>query len=420
MIQVTLQELSAGQTLARTIYRDTGEVLLSAGFHMTTEVRQKLADLGQNRFWIQEEGLESVVSEELVSEKIVNQCASLLRKGALEFRTRLGLIATKPDAAIPTPQEILAKPEKIKAALPTIQYKQVARTIYQELRRVDQSILHMGGTRTASSFLFQHAVECSIIAGILAKRFAFSENEVEDLILGTLLMDIGMLLYPENLITQTSRFTLAEYNLLREHPNFGFEVLRTDNSIPLVCAHVALQHQERQDGGGYPRKLTGNNQPPPTHQMGVQKNTIHRFAEIAAVADEYLALIAPKPGIPAKTPIQSIKHLLRIAGSQLNNSIVNMLVSMIPVYTAGCRVVVVESPDPEQVGFIGVVEHSNAFQQDRPDIILVYNREGKRIPALPIKLSENPLIHIQEILPGKSWDTRENTELLQNAEPDQP
>jgi len=405
MIQVTLEELKAGQTLAKTIYRDTGEVLLSAGFRMTSEVRQKLADIGQNRFWVQEEGLETVVSEELVSEQIVNQCAALLRKGAIEFRARMGLAATKPDAVIPSPYDILNSPEKLKASLPVKQYKQVARTLYQEIRRVDQSVLHMGGTRTAASYLFQHATEAGIIAGILAKRYAFNDNEVEDLILGTLLMDIGMLLLPENLLQQTSRMTLAEFTLLKEHPNFGFEMLRTDNSIPLVCAHVALQHQERQDGGGYPRKLTGNNQPPPLHQTGIVKNTIHRFAEIAAVADEYLSLIAPRPGIPAKTPIQSIKHLFRVAGTKLNASIVNTLISMIPVYTAGCRIVILEDSDPTRVGCIGVVEKSNSRQQDRPDIILVYDREGKRIPATPIQLSESPSTQIREILPGKSWDT---------------
>jgi HD-GYP domain-containing protein (c-di-GMP phosphodiesterase class II) len=405
MIQVTLEELSVGHTLARTIYRDTGEVLLSAGFHMTAEVRQKLADQGQNRFWVQEEGLETVISEELVSEQIVNQCAAKLRKSAIEFRMRLGLVATKPDAVIPTPTELFKSPEKIKAVLPIKAYKEVARNLYQEIRRVDQSILHMGGTRTAASYLFQHAVEAGIVAGILAKRYAFSENEVEDLILGTLLMDVGQLLLPDSLLMQTSRLTLADFNLLKEHPNFGFEMLRLDNSIPLVCAHVALQHQERQDGGGYPRKLVGNNQPPPLHQTGIQKNAIHRFAEIASVADEYLALIAPRPGIPAKTPIQSIKHLLRIAGSQLNMSIVNTLISMIPVYSSGCRIVVLEDQDATHVGCIGVVEKSNPHQQDRPDIILVYDREGKRIPALPIKLTESPSTQIREVLPGKSWDT---------------
>jgi len=410
MIQVTLEELSVGHILARSIYRDTGEVLLSAGFRMTSEVRQKLADAGQNRFWVQEEGLETVVSEELVSEQIVNQCAAMLRKGAIEFRTRLGLISTKPDAHIPSPFDILKSPEKIKAALPIKQYKLVARTLFQEIRRVDQSILHMGGTRTAANYLHQHAVEASIIAGILAKRYAFADNEVEDLMLGTLMMDIGQLLLPENLLLQTGRMNLTEFNLLKEHPNFGFEILRTDNSIPLVCAHVALQHQERQDGGGYPRKLTGNNQPPPLRQTGIVKNTIHRFSEIASVADEYLGLIAPRPGIPAKTPIQSIKHLLRIAGTQLNTSIVNTLISMIPVYSGGCRVVILEDADPARVGCIGVVEHSNPRQQDRPDIILVYDKDGKRIPAAPIKLSECISTQIREILPGKSWDTSESDE----------
>lgn len=426
MIQVTLEELNAGQTLAKTIYRDTGEVLLSAGFRMTAEVRQKLSDQGQNRFWVHEEGLESVVSEELISEQIVNQCAAQLRKSALEFRTKIGFGRDKNEIKSPSPQSILDAPEKIRTLLPVKTYKQVARTIYQELRRVDQSILHMGGTRTATSFIYQHAVESSIVAGILAKRFHFLDNEVEDLVLGTLLMDIGQLLMPENVLSQGGRLSLAEFNLLREHPVLGFDMLRIEGSIPLVCAHVALQHEERQDGAGFPRKLFGTNQPPPVHQTGIVKNTIHRFAEIAAVADQYMGLIAPRPGTgsEAKTPIQSIKHLLRISGKHLNASIVNTLISMIPIYEAGCRIVIREDSDPARVGCFGVVERSNARQQDRPDIIVAYDREGKRIPAQPLHLVDHPAIQIREVLPGKSWETDSDdtdvVKLLQEHPPAEP
>jgi HD-GYP domain-containing protein (c-di-GMP phosphodiesterase class II) len=414
MIQVTLNELRPGHVLARTIYRDTGEVLLTAGFRITAEVCQKLAVHEQNYFWVQEEGLEDVQAEFLVSEMVINQSVTQMQKNSIAFRKDLGLITSKPDAPIPSPKEIIESPAKIKAALPTKKYKQIATTLYQEIRRADQSLLHLGGTRTISNFIYQHAVESAIVAGILAKRFNFADSEVEDLMLGALLMDMGQLLLPEHLLTQHGKMTLADFNLQKEHPVFGYEILRSDNTVPLTCAHMALQHHERQDGGGYPRRLMGNNEPPARTVM--QKNTIHRYSEIAAVADEYLNLIAPRPigGALPQMPVQSIKYLLRVAGSKLNQSIVDTLISMVPIYTAGCRIVITEDGEqPERVGMVGVVKHSNPIRQDRPDVILIYDRHGNRIPAQPIDLTLNSGITIREIPPGKIWEPATSDSPLQ-------
>ncbi len=49
---------------------------------------------------------------------------------------------------------------------------------------------------------------------------------------------------------------------------------------PAVLACV-VQHHERRDGTGYPLGLTGDK--------------IHPFAQIAAVADVYEAMTAPRP-----------------------------------------------------------------------------------------------------------------------------
>ncbi|MGE4271728.1 MAG: HD domain-containing phosphohydrolase, partial [Desulfitobacterium sp.] len=40
---------------------------------------------------------------------------------------------------------------------------------------------------------------------------------------------------------------------VKKHAEYGFEILRKNKDINLLSAHVALQHQERWDGSGYPR-----------------------------------------------------------------------------------------------------------------------------------------------------------------------
>ncbi|MCK9907459.1 HD domain-containing protein, partial [Frankia sp. Cpl3] len=63
---------------------------------------------------------------------------------------------------------------------------------------------------------------------------------------------------------------------MKKHTEYGFEILRRQDDIPLLAAHCAFQHHERSDGSGYPRNLKGEE--------------IHPYARIMAVCDVFDAL----------------------------------------------------------------------------------------------------------------------------------
>jgi HD-GYP domain-containing protein (c-di-GMP phosphodiesterase class II) len=400
MIQIAITELRAGHVLARSIYRDTGEIMLSSGYRMNAEINERLVDMGIDRIWVQEEGLEDLESEDTIQELVINQSVLLLRKTILEFRIKVGLANVNQMETPPTPEQILSKPDYIKDTLKVSAFKRVAADIFQELKRADPSALHISGTRSIGNFYQQHAVECSIVAAFLAKRYNYSPDEVEDIITAVLLMDIGYALLPEHLLNPNSKLSLSELELKKKHVDYGFELLRICN-MPLICANVAFQHHERQDGGGYPRKLYGHNKRPIKTIGPAEKGTINRYAEIAAVAHDYISLIAPPPGVAAQTPIGSIKFLLRLASSKLNSSIVETLLSMIPVYSAGQRIMVIADSTGELLGYIGVVMKSNSREQNRPSIVLVYNKAGQKIPAISLNLWERRDIEIKEAKLGE-------------------
>jgi len=400
MYQIALKELRTGHVLARSIYRDTGEVMLSNGFRMTPDVSTKLAAIGIDRIWVQEEGLEDLESEDLIPEATINQGVLLLRKTILDFRSKIGLIKNNPEEPIPTPEQILAKPEGIKEALNIAAFRKVAAEIYQELKKSDPSLLHITGTRSLGNFYEQQSVDCAIVAALLAKRYNFTPDEVEDLILAVLLMDIGYFLLPDHALSLNSKLSLQEVKLKEQHTNYGYEIIKICN-LSLICANVALQHHERQDGGGYPRKLTGTNSPPVRPTGPTVKGTMNRYAEIAAVALDYISLIFPPPGITAQTPINSIKFLVRLSGSKLNSSIVETLIAMIPVYSSGDRVMVTSDGEGKLNGYIGIVMRSNTKEQNRPAIVLIYNKEGEKIPPIEINLWERKDIDIREAKLGE-------------------
>ena len=400
MIQIALKELRAGHVLARSIYRDTGEIMLSAGFRMTLDVSSKLRAIGIDRIWVQEQGLEDLESEDLVSEVTINQCVLLLRKTVLDFRAKVGLVKTSSEEELPTPEQILGKPEEVKEALNISAFRKVAADIYQELKKADPTLLHITGSRSLGNFFQQQSIDCAIVAALLAKRYSYTPDEIEDMILAVLLMDIGYILLPDHLLNPSAKLSLEELELKKRHADYGFEILRICN-ISLICANVALQHHERQDGGGYPRKLTGKNSPPVRTTGPATKGTMNRYAEIAAVALDYISLIAPPPGTSAQTPISSIKFLVRLSGAKLNSAIVETLLSMIPVYNAGDRIMVTSDETGELTGYVGVVLRSNSKEQNRPTVALIYNSTGERVPPVQVNLWERKDMEIREAKLGE-------------------
>jgi hypothetical protein len=418
MIQIALKELRAGHILAKSIYRDTGEIMLSAGYRMTPDVNSKLAAIGIDRIWVHEGGLDELEYEDLVSEVTINQSVLQIRRTILDFRSKIGLVKVNPDEPLPSPEQILSNPEQIKEALNIGVFRKVAADIFQELKKADPSLIHITGIRSLGNFYQQQSVDCAIVAALLAKRYNWPQDEVEDIILAVLLMDIGYALLAEHLLNPTAKLSMEELELKKKHTDYGFSILRICG-VSLVCANVALQHHERQDGGGYPRKLVGNNKPPVRTTGSIVKGTINRYAEIAAVALDYISLIAPPPGIHAQTPINSIKFLVRLSGTKLNSSIVEPLLSMIPVYSAGDRIMVTSDPSDELTGFVGVVLRSNSREQNRPTVVLIYNKAGEKVPPIQLNLWERENVEIREARLGENASTEENAAAEENAPVDE-
>jgi HD-GYP domain-containing protein (c-di-GMP phosphodiesterase class II) len=218
--------------------------------------------------------------------------------------------------------------------------------------------------------------------------------------LGCLLMDLGMTVIPDKLVNKSSPLTFQESIILREHTTHGFNILRENPEIPSMSAQIAYQHHERQDGAGYPSRLRGDNQVPVKGVVRAQ-GRIHRYAEIASVADTYIALISPRRFNPApKTPDQAIRTLVTAAGPQLNRTVVDALITLIPVYPVGSRIVIVKDDKQRMTGYSGIVAQYRPEMPDKPTVMIMFNRNKEKIRPLLLDLTEEKGIKIQFVVPS--------------------
>jgi response regulator RpfG family c-di-GMP phosphodiesterase len=141
----------------------------------------------------------------------------------------------------------------------------------------------------------------------IAERLSLQGTDLEELGRGALLHDVGKIGVPDAVLLKPGKLTQEEWAEMRKHPDIGWKMIE---SIPFLAtpATIVLSHQERFDGGGYPRKLRGEE--------------IHIGARIFAVADTLDAMTSDRPYRKATSFENAMAEVQRCAGSQFDPEVV--------------------------------------------------------------------------------------------------
>ena len=122
----------------------------------------------------------------------------------------------------------------------------------------------------------------------LAKKIAIEMRlpsfQIEGLVLGAMLHDMGKIAIPAEILTRPGKLCPEEMNLIKRHAQIGYEILK-DVTFPWPIADIVHQHHERFNGSGYPQGLSGKD--------------IRIEAQIIAVADVVEAMAGSRPYRPA-------------------------------------------------------------------------------------------------------------------------
>ena len=128
----------------------------------------------------------------------------------------------------------------------------------------------------------QHRV--TNLACAMAKEMGLSREKIEGIRMAGIIHDVGKIRVPAEILSWPGRLTDVDFNVIKTHPQVGYDILKTIE-FPYSVAQIMLQHHERIDGSGYPTGLSGNE--------------ILLEAKILAVADVVEAMASHRPYRPA-------------------------------------------------------------------------------------------------------------------------
>lgn len=165
------------------------------------------------------------------------------------------------------------------------------------LREVDDEFFG-GGTHQATR-----------LARALAQQMAADDETVHEIVLATLLRDIGNVGVDREVLEATGSLTEAQRRQLEDHVNSSVRLLEHID-FPWKVLPIVRHHHERYDGSGYPDGLRGREVP-----MG---------ARVVAVVDAYVAMTSKRHHREALEPEAALAELVRGAGHQFDPEVVEM------------------------------------------------------------------------------------------------
>ncbi len=128
-----------------------------------------------------------------------------------------------------------------------------------------------------------HQRRVAQLATAIARDIGLPESQVEGLNLAAVVHDVGKINIPAEILSRPGRLAEAEFALIKQHSQSGYEVLKGID-FPWPIAQAVLQHHERLDGSGYP--------------LGLRGAEILPEARILAVADVIEAMASHRPYRP--------------------------------------------------------------------------------------------------------------------------
>lgn len=158
-----------------------------------------------------------------------------------------------------------------------------------------------------------HQARVAQLSRKIAQAMGLPKDRVNGLYMAGLIHDIGKIYVPAEILARPEPLSEIEFNLVKEHPRVGAEIVR-QVEFPWPVAQIILQHHERLNGSGYPKGLRGDE--------------ILLEAKILAVADTVEAMSSHRPYRPALGIDVALDLIQQEAGRLLDPEIVAMCVQL--------------------------------------------------------------------------------------------
>jgi HD-GYP domain-containing protein (c-di-GMP phosphodiesterase class II) len=202
----------------------------------------------------------------------------------------------------------------------------------------------------------ENALNCAILSILVGQNLNMVQHKLLQLATAALLHDVGMLRIPDELRNKKGELTSEERAKIEAHPMFSYRIITREMKFAEEIGVAALQHQERWDGDGYPRKISGTNIVP--------------NARIITVVDAFEAMVSKRPYRNSMIGYAAMRTILSDNARRFDPDILKIFIRTMGIYPIGSIVLLNNS-------CIGRVVDVNSSSPLRPQVKIMIDQNGR-------------------------------------------
>jgi len=265
----------------------------------------------------------------------------------------------------------------------------VVRDLGGMLRKNRDAILALTLIKNFDEYTYNHSVNVAVLSLALADAVALPENEKIEVGVAGLLHDVGKTQLALDLIRKPGGLTDQEFQEIKKHPEEGFVLLAKMSHIRPATAYMVLEHHMRFDRKGYPGR----------------GHDYRRYANshIIPVADTYDALTTMRSYQKARSPLEALEAMRRLAARSLSPDLVAVLEKTMGAYPIGTMVrlstmevgvVTATGPGGQGPSRLALLVDRNGFPLSRPESVDLTRPAGRAsLGRRSILSTVNPLLY---------------------------
>lgn len=352
MRKISVEELKPGMTFNKPVYVDSNNMLIDGNIPLSENDIKKLMKWGVTQVEtagiLMKSDTDAAASYSTEERKIIDEYNELLKK-----RKRLLEIHAQARKAVEAAYIAIRNNREFK----TTELESAVFNIISILKENSNVFLFLYGLEEGKDYTVTHSVNVTFYSLLIGLALQYNNQKLNDLGLGTMLIDAGMAKIPIYIVHKQSNLTDQEFKQIKAHPLLGYRSLKELGKLKETSAIICLQHHEQYDGKGYPKGWKGNE--------------IDEFGRIGAIADNYEAQISNRSYRKGVYFYHAMRNLLSTGVNKFDPVILRVFLSRMSVYPIGS---IVEMNDSS----IGIVIGSIPEKPLRPFIKLIFDKEGKK------------------------------------------
>lgn len=193
--------------------------------------------------------------------------------------------------------------------------EQVAHDSYNQLQQALSGTVSAVAALTESRdpYTAGHQRRVTQLADAIAAEMGLPKDRAEGLHVAASVHDIGKIHIPAEILSKPGRLNEMEYEIIKTHPQFGFDILK-GVYFPWPVAKIVLDHHERLDGSGYPG--------------GLKSKDLLQETKILSVADVVEAMSSHRPYRPSIGQEAALQEIQQNKGVLYDPEIVDTCVML--------------------------------------------------------------------------------------------